>query len=265
VRVAARAAAAVVAAGWCLAAVAGGADDAPAWREHATDHFRVLFVGEPAAAATSAGTAAERHYSRIATELGLSRPGQSWRWDRRVVIRLYPSEDAFRAATRAPEWAVGRASARLQEIACWAGQAGWEESVLPHEITHLMLRAYLGQEPDPPAWFVEGVTQWMEPDRRAAADEAGRWVLREGRSVPAEQLNGMAARDLADPVAATAFYRQAVSLVGFLFRHGGSERFGRLLRQVRDGKTMEAALRFTYPETLRSMKDLETRWAKELE
>jgi hypothetical protein len=51
-----------------------------------------------------------------------------------------------------------------------------------------------------------------------------------------------------------------VSLVDFLVRKYGSLRFRTFCGHVRDGKSVDGALRFTYPESIRNMDALEKAW-----
>jgi len=60
------------------------------------------------------------------------------------------------------------------------------------------------------------------------------------------------------------YYIQAVSLVGFLIGTYGSENFAGFCRQLRDGKNLDEALKFTYPSQIRSLEELEDKWREYL-
>jgi len=248
-----------VAAGLCLA-VSAYADD-KGWLELGTDHFIVCHTGaeEPARAT---GREAENWYARLMSDFGLPRRGDSWQWERRIRIRLYPSAEQFRKATGAPEWAGGRSSLAEREISTWEKDNAFTNSVLPHELAHLILREYIGPERDVPLWFVEGVTQWAEPGKRLLAAEKGYGMRGIQDRLAIQDLQACRVEDLHSTGKAAVFYRQSLSLVAFIMAEGGSERFGTLCRHLRDGKTLEQALRFTYPNSLRTMTDLERSWLK---
>ena len=63
---------------------------------------------------------------------------------------------------------------------------------------------------------------------------------------------------------AVIFYAQAVSVVGFMIEKYGSAGFRRFCGQLRDGKTINEALRFTYPEKICNVSLLEKEWYKYL-
>ena len=56
------------------------------------------------------------------------------------------------------------------------------------------------------------------------------------------------------------FYTQAISLVDFLITTFGSASFTDFCRELRDGKSLEAALRSAYPHSLKSIEEMEDRW-----
>jgi hypothetical protein len=60
------------------------------------------------------------------------------------------------------------------------------------------------------------------------------------------------------------YYLQSVSLVGFLIERYGSEDFANFCRQLREGKSLDEALRFTYPTHIRDINELETKWREYL-
>ena len=53
-------------------------------------------------------------------------------------------------------------------------------------------------------------------------------------------------------------------MVGFMIEEHGSERFRVFCGHLRDGKTMDDALRFTYPSRMRNLLELEAAWKKHL-
>jgi hypothetical protein len=84
--------------------------------------------------------------------------------------------------------------------------------------------------------------------------------MRDGRLALVADLSRTRPTDLKDPARVTVFYLQSAGLVGFMLEHGGSEAFRKFCGGLRDGKPMDDALRFTYPETLRSLEALDTAW-----
>jgi len=63
---------------------------------------------------------------------------------------------------------------------------------------------------------------------------------------------------------AAEFYAESVSLVEYLIRKYGADSFAKLCSQIRDGKELNDALRFTYPDSIRSIESLESGWRQYL-
>ena len=59
------------------------------------------------------------------------------------------------------------------------------------------------------------------------------------------------------------YYLEAVSMVGFLMEKYGGERFAVFCRELRDGASLEDALRSAY-STIHTIKDFEDRWKEYL-
>ena len=62
----------------------------------------------------------------------------------------------------------------------------------------------------------------------------------------------------------TNYYLVAVSLIDFMITKLGSNRFSQFCRELKDGKTVEEALKFSYPNRITSLAQLEERWRKSL-
>ncbi|NQT92824.1 MAG: hypothetical protein HQ559_08685 [Lentisphaerae bacterium] len=228
------------------------------WRTVKSDHFLVVHVGEKDFAQAVA-VRAERYYDTIAGDLGFRRHRGFWLWDKRVSIRIYPTKRAFQAASKAPRWATGKASYERREIVTFQWSSGFLDSLLPHEITHLVLREWIGERGALPLWIHEGLAQWMEEVERGSPRRAAKQLLASGRAVPLRNMREPKLHDQPDAKAVT-FYTQSWSVVAFLIETYGRERFGKLCRQLRAGKSMDDALRFTYPQSLRTIEELQTRW-----
>lgn len=246
------------------AAVARAAPVRIEWREARTKHFRVQFVTGKSFA-EEVGRQAESHYERIRRDLGFTKRGDFWLWDKRVKLLVYPNVETFTAAASVPAWVLGKANYATREIATYHSCDAFLDSVLPHEIAHLVFRDFVGFEGQVPLWLDEGVAQWEEPERRKTAVRHARLLFSQGRLMPLTKLTGVGPAQLDDHRFAQDFYTQAASLVGFLVEQHGAERFRKLCRKLRDGKTLAGALRFTYPGTIRSIARLERAWIGHLE
>ena len=247
---------------WWGLGTAGVAADAATWSERKGEHFVIRYQGDESMARDMLAKA-ETYYDQLDKVLGFRRYQGFWTWDSRVRIVLFPSREAFVTATGSPEWAAGKAAFTKREIVGY-GKADFADSVLPHELTHLLFRDYIGFETEAPLWLDEGLAQWMAPHTQEAATRRVRDLLARNKLMSLRALTSTDIRQEQDPELAAQYYAEAVSLVGFLIADGGSERFVRLCRQLRGGKNLEDALRFTYADSTRSMESLEQAWLQAL-
>ncbi|MFH1640635.1 MAG: hypothetical protein ABIA66_01590 [Candidatus Omnitrophota bacterium] len=226
---------------------------------------------------------AETYYRKIAVDLGYPRYSEFWLWDKRVKIYIYPDHDSFIKATGQPQWSQGMADYKNKRIISYVWSKGFVESLLPHEMAHLIFRDFVGFKGEVPLWLDEGVAQWEEDLRRREMKQMVNKLYEEDSLL---SLNDMLSLDITKiedkgrvyirPTRTKneepgvlfisgnnlirTFYLQSFGLVGFLIEKYGSESFANFCRQLRDGKSLEEALKFAYPTYVRSIPELEDRW-----
>jgi hypothetical protein len=231
------------------------------WEEIKSEHFIVYFQGETDFA-KDVLRKAETYYKRIASELGYQRYSGFWTWDNRVKIYIYPDKESFLKKSGQPSWSEGQAKYFEKEILSYAWSDGFLNMLLPHEMAHLIFRDYVGFTGEIPLWLDEGVAQWMEPHKRKIVREVTLRLAKSGRLLPVKRVMTMDIRGSGDPELVQTFYVQAASLVGFLMMEYNASRFSEFCRQLRDGKSVQDALRFAYPMAIRNIDDLEEKWKK---
>lgn len=231
------------------------------WQELKSEHFIVRFVGDPDFA-KDVSRKAEVYYRRIASELGYQRYSGFWTWDNRVKIIIYPDRDSFTKETGQPQWSEGMAKYFEKEILSYAWSEGFLDMLLPHEMTHLIFRDYVGFTGEIPLWLDEGVAQWMEPKKREMVKDVMRRMANEGKLLSTDQMMMLDIRNSRDSDLVQIYYVQAVALVDFLMTSYGATKFTSFCRQLRDGKNIEEALRFAYPVSIRNLEDFDKKWKK---
>ncbi|MDD5584190.1 MAG: hypothetical protein PHV55_03945 [Candidatus Omnitrophica bacterium] len=260
---------------------------AQGWREVSSDHF-IIFYADDEGFAEEAAKKAESYYQKIALELGYPRYSEFWTWEKRVKIYIYPNRESYLKATGQPTWSEGMADYKSKRIISYAWSKGFNESLLPHEMAHLIFRDFVGFRGVVPLWLDEGVAQWSEEQRRPHTKALVRQLYEKDSLISLSDMMKVNINNLkdidkvyirstrtkggepgvlfisGDELVAT-YYLQAVSLVGFLIETYGSDSFADFCRQLRDGKSLEEALRFAYPTHIRALDDLETNWRKYLE
>ena len=256
------------------------------WQELKGEHFIAYFTQEQRFA-KEALDKAEGYYRRIASDLGYPRYKEFWLWDKRVKIYIYLDHASYIKATGQPEWSQGMADYKNKQIASFSGSRGFLESILPHEVAHLIFRDFVGFVGEIPLWLDEGVAQWAEEAKRKDMKSMAKEFYEKDGLLSIEDMMKLDIRNIKDknlvhirPARTkkgdmavlflspdnliTTYYLQSVSLVDFLIEKYGSDRFAEFCRQLRDGKTLAGALRFAYPTYIRSLKELEDRWREYL-
>ena len=229
------------------------------WSELKGDHFIIYYQSDEPFAHEMLRKS-EEYYKRIGEELGYERYSDFWQWDNRVKIYIYATQEEFLKATGRQNWSHGVADYTKKEISSYVWKEGFLESLLPHEITHLIFRDYVGFEGEIPLWLDEGVAQWQESAKRPIVKEAMRNALSKGKGYNLKDLTEIDIRTVSYAPAVELFYIQAMSVVDFLIKKKGSDVFIFFCRQLRDGKSMDEALKFTYPTSIRSLNELEEQW-----
>jgi hypothetical protein len=227
--------------------------EGPRWQELKGKHF-VIYFEDDKRSASEVLRYAETYYHSIVGQLGFRRLNNFWLWERRATIKLYKTRSGFSDATGAPPWAVAKVNLQDRAIEAYGSSESLLRSRLPHEMAHLIFREYIGFKGEVPLWLDEGVAQWCELGARKEPVP----VLK--RRISLRVLTGMDIRKEDDKQLVLLYYTQAASLVRYLVEQHGQERFAMFCRQMRDGKSLDGALRFTYPHTIPSIESLERQW-----
>ena len=229
------------------------------WREIKGDHF-IIFYKTDEAFAKQVVYKAEFYYTQIASDLGYARYSNFWQWENRVKIYVYDKEADFVAVTGQPGWSEGMANYKAKEIHIFNRGEGFLDGLLPHEITHLVFRDFVGTEGEIPLWMDEGVAQWEEPAKRAISKKIARYLVATVKDFHTQDLMTTDVRKLHDDEKVHYFYMQSVSLVDYLIKTYGPAAFTEFCRGLRDGKKFEDALKAAFPGKMETINDLDTRW-----
>lgn len=231
------------------------------WKEEKGDHF-IVYYAKDGASAKEVLRKAEYCYNKVASDLGYARYSNFWQWDNRVKIYLHPSLADFQKATGQPEWSHGMASYFDKTIHSYEANERFLNAVLPHEITHLVFRDFVGLQNQVPLWMDEGVAQWEEDEKREEALRLMPGLVASAETYTMQKLMTMDVRRETSPKTVGLFYLQAISVIDYLLKNHGPSAFTVFCRELRDGKPFEGALKSAYPHALRSVEELDTKWRK---
>lgn len=260
------------------------------WTEIKGEHF-IISASDDSVRVQDILHAAEKHYQRIASDLGYPRSSNFWLWENRVKIFIYPDKTSYQAATKQHEWSEGSADYTTKEIASYADSPNFIESILPHEMAHLILRDFI-KSPDGidiPNWLDEGVAQWAEfSETKADLKKKALELLEKDQVMTVKDIFNQhifyinrgekkiywrwirsnkgrwGVLVMSPDVLLNTFYIQSGSLISFLIDIYGSLRFANFCRELRDGSTVEEALQATYSGFFNDPDDLDTKWREYL-
>jgi len=255
------------------------------WAQKRSEHFIVYFPDSAREFGIKVSSKAEDCYRLIAKDLGYVRYGNFWKWGNRVKIYLYPDHQAYIKASHQQDWSHGMADYKKKQIISYIDNLKFLNSLLVHEIAHLIFRDFVGFKSDVPLWLDEGVAQWEEKDNRSlrkslvmqlarrklllSMDDMMKLDIRQVKAADKITILGTYGNntqklklELSGNQLVKIYYLQAFSLVGFLMERFGADDFIVFSRQLRDGKSVAEALEFAYPMHLRNIKALEEEWKK---
>jgi len=254
------------------------------WKELSSEHF-IIYYTQDRQFARKVASKAEYYYRNIAADIGYPRRSKFWTWDNRAKIYIYADHESYLKATNQPNWSKGLAVYSERAIYSFAWSGNFLDSLLPHEIAHLIFRDFVGFKGKIPLWLDEGVAQWAEEHKRKHMKELARHLYESDAIMSLSDMMRVDIRIIGDkeikklyirPTRTRGgkpgvlflskeklidtYYLQAVSLVGFLIEKYGSTAFADFCREMRDEKTVEEALRHAYPGRFTSLDDLEDKW-----
>lgn len=239
-----------------LAAHAGGL------KEEKSTHFVIYY--QETVPLDFVGTVveyAERYYDELTQRLGFTRFNY-WTWDNRAKIYIYGDHDAYLKETKQPSWSSGVADYSRKTIWTFPREAGFFDSLLPHEIGHIVFREVIGSR-RVPLWLEEGVASYLEQAKRFGAEKTVLDALAANTFIPLAELSKIDAHDLKNRPDIVLFYAESVSLVSYLIDKFGVERFNYFCEKIKDGRPFDDALAYAYFD-IRSENDLAQFWERYL-
>ncbi|MFH1837138.1 MAG: peptidase MA family metallohydrolase [Candidatus Omnitrophota bacterium] len=238
------------------------AEEEATWSELKGDHFIVYYNGD-SSFPTEVLRNSEKYYKRIARDLSYSRYSKFWQWDDRVKIYIYENQPDFVKLGNYPQWSEGIADYYKKAIYTYKGSEEFVTAILPHEITHLIFRDFVGLDnPSIPMWLDEGVAQWEEPKKRSIIRPALKDIYDNGKVMRLSDFMTYNIQMVNDTDKVRSYYIQAMSLVEFLMSKYGSDRFLGFCRDLRDGKEIERAFQSNYPTHIRNIEELENKYVE---
>ncbi|MFA5118867.1 MAG: peptidase MA family metallohydrolase [Candidatus Omnitrophota bacterium] len=216
------------------------------WQEAKSTHFIVNYKNAPEDFINRSIEKLESCYERITEKLGFRRYN-FWLWDKRAVVYIHDDAGGFHAATGQPSWVSGEARPQEKTIHTFTNASGFFESLLPHEMAHIIFREFVGfYNRAVPVCLDEGVASYQEASRVASAAPVIREALRANALIRLETLVQLNPQLMNDQDSVRLFYAESVSLVDYLIRTFGQDKFVSFCQALRDKQDLCRALASTY-------------------
>ena len=228
------------------------------WKEYRSYHFIIYYKDAPQDFIKSVEDTAETYYQEITRNLGFYRD-QSWSWDKRAKIYIYRDAEDYVESAKQASWSHGAASALEKEIRTFPAANGFFDSILPHELGHIIFREFIGSNPYVPAWFDEGVAMYQEKAKRWGVNKSVKKAIDEGNFMPLRELSSVRLYHDSDKNFVELFYAEAASIVYYLITELGEFKFVEFCKQLKAGSRFENAISSTYIR-FKNLDDLNTAW-----
>jgi len=231
--------------------------------EEKSTHFIIYYRDIPKDFVESVVTYAERYYDELTEKLGFTRLNY-WTWENRAKIYIYPDRETFERETKQPGWAGGAAAYDRKTIWTFPHEAGFFDSLLPHEIGHIVFREVVGSRKSIPLWLEEGVASYLEQGKRIGSEKMVLEAMGNETFIPFEELSRIDPYTLRMRSDVNLLYAESVSIVNYLIQKYGVESFNNFCEKLKDGKTLDDALSYAY-FYIRSAQDLKKFWEEYLQ
>ncbi|MCG2713790.1 MAG: hypothetical protein L6308_02955 [Candidatus Omnitrophica bacterium] len=230
--------------------------DSSLWQTKKSQHFIIYYQEAPVAFVDELIYKSENYYNSIVDELGYRRL-DFWSWDNRAKIYLYKNAEDFQTNTQRSAWTGAIVSVRNRVMKTFVGQDHFFDSLLPHEMTHIIFREFIGVNTPLPLWIDEGVASSQEKSNLSARMQMAKNLVAKNQYIKLDNLSKTNNFEK-DTVAPDIFYSEAASLIVFLIHQEGKDRFLEFSRSLRDGINWRSALLKVYNFT--TLEEMEQEW-----
>lgn len=207
-------------------------------------HFETHAYGADRAAAAS--ETAESLYRKVMEDTGL----YSFMPRSLYPLVVYGTREEFLRKTNLPDWSSGAAVG----AAIYLPEGPEFKGTLAHEMTHLIFNEFMGRADPSLRWINEGLAVYEEEEAR------GRLRARAStRPIPFREMVNLAPLGEKDALVGD-WYQQVGDVTRFMIERGGRVGFGEFLKSLRDGRSVDDAIRSGFPGSWNGAASLEAAW-----
>jgi hypothetical protein len=229
------------------------------WNIFKSTHFLVFYRQTSEGLLNQLTQKAEGYYDEITEEFGFNRLN-FWTWDNRAKIYLFDTPEEYQRANSNLDWSMGLVTVGNKSIQSYLTAPGLLDNVLAHELAHIIFREMVGfNNPAVPLWLEEGVATFQE--RRSENQLVKSYLsgkIQTNTFMSLNQLNSFDLMQAKDKQLVELFYLEAYSLLHYLIKEFGKDKFVLFCQYLRDHQDLTRALRLTY--SFDSLLELESFW-----
>lgn len=234
--------------------------DEKGWKVEKSTHFIVYYRDAAENFVNQVIEKAEEYYKSIAEDLGFTRYN-FWLWDNRAKIYIYNDAQDYQSRTGKPSWSGGVAYYHEKVIETYPWAQGFFQSLLPHELGHIIFREFIGAQSNAPVWLDEGVAMYQEKYRRKNLRSKLLEVIGQNKLIPLSKLSEMNIMFVKDKDVVELYYSEALSVVEYLMTHFGKDNFVRLAKALKERKTFDQAIEEAY-RVFKNIDELHKGWLR---
>ena len=234
--------------------------DEKGWNVKKSTHFIVYYKDADEKFTEQAAEEAEEYYKSIAEDLGFTRY-DFWLWDKRAKIYIYKDAQDYQESTGKPSWSGGVAYSHEKVIETYPWAQGFFQSLLPHELGHIIFREFVGPQSNAPVWLDEGVAMYQEKFRRLNIKAKLLQAIEERRLIPLNKLSELNIGFVNDRETVELYYTEAISVVDYLIKEFGKDNFVELCQALKERKSFDQAIGEAY-RVFKNLDDLNKGWLR---
>lgn len=224
------------------------------WQTDKSQHFIINYQKVSPGYIAEVIAKAEKYYNSIVDDLGYRR-FDFWSWDNRAKIYLYNTNADYLIDSKRTNWSGACVNVSGRVIISFIGQDNFFDSILPHEMAHIIFREFIGNKADLPLWIEEGVACSHEYNSLKERLRTIKELIKEGVYIDLVALSTMTDYSKIGP---KVFYSEAAALINFLLKQYGKDAFLDFSRQVRDGVKWQEAFKKSYH--FENLNEFEAKW-----
>jgi hypothetical protein len=233
------------------------------WQQMSGQNFIVYYRADvPDDFAQTTMDCAEDEFKRVTENMGFYHY-ENWSKDHRTVIYIYSNQEDFVKNGQAL-WAHGATLARYKTVKLFPEAQGFFDTILPHELGHIIFREVIGLTAQVPLWFEEGVAEYQEKAKRLGSAKMVQDAIKNGQFISLSELSHMRLYMNSKPERVALFYAESASIVYFMITQLGEQQFLMLCQDLKSNIPFGTALEKVYLR-FKNMDELNQAWVDYLE